>query len=87
MVVAERSFQHPYQASRIRLAVFERPQESTVAGMPDDSGYLVIEEWKGSSKVVKTLGFFKDRQPAVDALERRAAQLDGQRYHPVDPAA
>jgi hypothetical protein len=87
MVVAERSFRHPYQASRVRLAVFERQKESTVAGMPDDSGYLVTEEWKGSSKVVKTLGFFKDRQPAVDALERRAAQLDAQRYHPVDPAA
>ena len=87
MVVAERSFQHPYQGSRIRLAVFERAKESTVSGMPDDSGYLVTEEWRGSSRVVKTLGLFEDRQAAVDAFERRAAQLAAQRYHPVDPAA
>lgn len=87
MLVQERTFQHPYQASLVRLAVYEKPRESTVDGMPDDAGFLVTEEWRGSSKVIKTLGFFKDRPAALDAFERRAAQLDGQRYHPVSPAA
>ena len=87
MILQERAYQHPHQASLVRLAVFERPRESTVDGMPDDAGFLVTEEWRGSTKVVKTLGFFKDRPAALDAFERRAAQLDRQRYHPVRPAA
>ena len=88
MSIEERVFRHPSQASLVRLAVYETSAgQSAVEGMPDDGGFLVTEERRGSSKVVKTLGFFTDRAAALTALERRAAQLEGQRYRPAAPAA
>jgi len=88
MVIAERVFQHPHQASRVRLAVYEQPAgTSPVEGMPDDAGYLVTEEWWGVGKVVKTLGFHPDRPAALDWLSARAKELELQRYQPVAPAA
>ncbi len=88
MVIEERLFQHPLQASHIRLAVYEQPADtSPVEGMPDDAGFLVTEEWRGSSNVVKTLGFSADRKAAAEILARRAGQLEVQRYRPVAPAA
>lgn len=88
MVVEERVYQHPHQASQVRLVVYETPPDgSHVNGMPDDAGFLVTEEWWGAGKVVKTLGFFQDRAAAVGRLASRASQLETQRYAPVAPAA
>jgi len=37
MVVEERTFQHPQQASQVRLVVYEKPAGlSRVEGMPED---------------------------------------------------
>jgi hypothetical protein len=88
MVIEQRTFQHPQQASLVRLAVYETAGgTSGVQGMPDDPGYLVTEEWHGVSKVVKTLGFEKDRAQAVERLAGRARELELQHYRPVAPAA
>ena len=88
MIVEERVFQHPQQASQVRLVVYEKPAgTSRVAGMPDDAGFLVTEEWWGAGKVVKTLGLYPDRQAALDRLARRARELELQRHRPVAPAA
>jgi hypothetical protein len=89
LIVEERAFQHPRQASQVRLVVYEKPAGLThVEGMADDAGYLVTEEWWGAGKVVKTLGFYPDRAAALDRLERRAKELALQRYRPVvAPAA
>jgi hypothetical protein len=88
MLIEERLFQHPRQASRVRLAVYETSKDaSPVEGLPDEAGFLVIEEWRGSSKVVKTLGFFEERAHAVQALQRRGDTLERQRYQKAAPAA
>jgi hypothetical protein len=89
LIVEERAFEHPSQASRVRLVVYEKPAGlSHVEGMADDAGYLVTEEWWGAGKVVKTLGFYPDRESAVRRLESRARELTRQRYRPVvAPAA
>jgi hypothetical protein len=88
MVIAQRQYQHPNQASQVYLVAYEMPAGlSHVEGMPDEAGYLVTEEWRGVSKVVKTLGFYPDRPSALERLERRAKELESQLYRPVAPAA
>ncbi len=89
MILEERVLQHPQQASRVRLVVYEKPAGlSRVEGMPDDAGYLVTEEWWGAGKVVKTLGFYSDRGAALERLAARAKELERQRYRAVvAPAA
>jgi hypothetical protein len=88
MIVEERVYQHPHQASLIRLVVYETPGgTSPVEGLPDDAGYLVTEEWRGVGKVVKTLGFYPDRTAALERLAARAQELERQLYRPVAPAA
>jgi len=89
MILEERVFQHPQQASLVRLVVYEMPAGlSRVEGMPDDAGYLVTEEWRGAGNVVKTLGFYSDRAAALQRLAARAQELERQRYRPVvAPAA
>ena len=50
--VHEEILVHPTQASRVRLRVFDRPPEPTVAGMgPDQPGFLVTEERIGARTV------------------------------------
>jgi hypothetical protein len=88
MIVEERQYHHPHQASLVRLVVYEIPGgTSHVEGMPDDRGYLVTEEWQGVGTVVKTLGFYPDRQAALQRLAARARELEQQLYRPVAPAA
>lgn len=88
MVIEERAYQHPRQPSLVRLVVYETPGgTSRVEGMPDDPGYLVTEEWLGVSKVVKTLGFYPDKQSAQQRLAQRARELEIQLYRAVAPAA
>jgi hypothetical protein len=89
MLVHEEVLVHPTQASRVRLRVFERPPEETVAGMgPDRPGYLVTEERIGSRTIVSTLGFLSTRDEALTRLRERAEELARQRYRPPSaPAA
>jgi hypothetical protein len=88
MIVEERVYRHPHQASQVRLVVYQTTAgQSRVEGMPDDAGYLATEEWRGVGKVVKTLGFFPDRPAALDLLSARAQELERQLYRPVAPAA
>ena len=88
MMIEERSFQHPQQASQVRLAVYEQAAgTSAVEGMPDEAGFLATEEWRGAGTVVKTLGFYPDREGALRRLESRARELELQRYRPIAPTA
>jgi hypothetical protein len=86
MVIDYQEFEHPTQASRVRLSVFEQqpPAVESVAGLlPREPGYLVTEDRVGAGKVVATLGFFRARDEALARLRARARQLEAQRYRPV----
>ena len=88
MLLEEQVFQHPTQASEVRLTLFERPADtSPVEGLPDEAGFLVTETWRGTSTVVKTLGFFASRAEADACLLRRALALTRQLFRPKAPAA
>ena len=88
MIIEEQVFRHPTQASEVRLNVFQRGADtSPVEGLPDEAGFLVTETWRGTSKVVKTLGFFAARADAFACLGRRADALTRQLFRPVVPAA
>lgn len=87
MIVEEKVFAHPTQASRVVLSVFERPADtSPVQGLPDEAGFLVTETWRGTSKVVKSIGFFASRDEASACLRGRAETLARQLFAPVAPA-
>ena len=87
MLVDERVFAHPTQASRVVLSVFERPADtSPVEGLPDEAGFLVTETWRGTSKVVKSLGLFASGEEAADCVRRRAETLSRQLFTPVAAA-
>ena len=88
MILEEQVFQHPTQASEVRLTLFERAADtSPVEGLPDEAGFLVTETWRGTNSVVKTLGFFATRAEAEACLRRRADALARQLFRPVAPAA
>ena len=88
MILAEQVFQHPTQASEVRLTLFERPADtSPVEGLPDEAGFLVTETWRGTSTVVKTIGFFASRAEADACLRRRADALTRQMFRLQAPAA
>ena len=77
MRIVQETYQHPTQASLVRLNVYENPQ----------GGYLVTEDRVGSSTVVATLGVFVDRDSAVARVRSRSEELILQRYRPVARAA
>lgn len=88
MILEEQAFQHPTQASEVRLTLFERPADtSPVEGLPDEAGFLVTETWRGTSTVVKTIGFFASRAEADACRRRRAGALTRQLFRPKAPAA
>ncbi len=87
MLVEEKVFAHPTQASRVVLSVFDRPADtSPVEGLPDEAGFLVTETWRGTTKVVKSLGLFASRGEAAECLRRRAETLSRQLFAPVAAA-
>jgi hypothetical protein len=57
--------------------VFEQPGE----------GFLVTEERGGTATVVKTLGLFERREPALERVRERERELQAQRFTKVAPAA
>ena len=86
--VHEEIFVHPTQASRVRLRVFAKPPEPTVAGLgPDQPGFLVTEERIGSRTVFSTLDFLPTRELALETLRARATELAHQRYRPASATA
>ena len=88
MILEKQVFQHPTQASEVRVTLFERPANtSPVEGLPDEAGFLVTETWRGTSTVVKTIGFFASRAEADSCLRRRADALTRQLFRPKAPAA
>jgi len=88
MILDQQVFRHPTQASDVRLTLFERAADSSpVEGLPDEAGFLVTEAWRGTSTVVKTIGFFAGRAEADACLRRRADALMRQLFRPVAPAA
>ena len=88
MILEKQVFRHPTQASEVRLTLFERPADtSPVEGLPDQAGFLVTETWRGTSTVVKTIGFFASRAEADACLRRRADALTRQLFRPKAPAA
>ena len=90
MVIDYEEFEHPTQASIVRLSVFEQrpPEVESVAGLlPREPGYLVTEDRVGAGKVVSTLGFFRARDEALARLRQRARQLEQQRYRPLPRTA
>jgi hypothetical protein len=87
LIIDTLDLEHPTQASRVRLAVFQTAQgQGTVDGLPAAPGYLVTEDRLGAGKVVSTLGFYPDREAAVQKLRDRSRQLQAQRYRPVASA-
>ena len=83
MRIHEEEYEHPTQASRVRLNVYEqRPTgEEKVAGLaPREPGFLVTEERLGAGKVVATLGYFPGRAEALARLEARRRELERQLY-------
>jgi hypothetical protein len=81
-------YEHPSQASRIRINVYDYQPESTVAGLgPREPGYMVTEDRVGTVTVVATLGFFADREKAFEAARARARELESQRYRSLTTAA
>ncbi len=77
MLLLHEDYQHPSQASRVGLSVFEQPE----------GGFLVTEEWRGTTTVVKTLGLFEAREAALERARGREKELQGQRYTKVPSAA
>lgn len=84
-------FEHPTQASRLTLNVYEQQVSADAVAADDEirgvSGYLVTEAWLGSSKVVRTLGFFRVKDEAMACVRERAETLQKQSWRPVPSAA
>jgi len=77
VIVWREEFEHPTQASRVRLNVYEQPE----------GGYLVTEDRIGTVTVVATLGAYDDREAAVARAAARADELRRQRYRALTSAA
>jgi hypothetical protein len=77
MRIFDATYQHPAQASRVRLRVFA----------PPDGSCLALEAWEGASTVIKTLGLFDDRDAAVARVGEREAELRHEGFSRVAPAA
>jgi hypothetical protein len=76
MRISSEEWDHPTQASSVRLSVFQQPD-----------GFLVTEERRGTVTVVKMLGLFERREDALGRVLARGQELARQRYQPRAPAA
>jgi hypothetical protein len=77
MIVWREELEHPVQASRVRLSVYQQSEK----------GFLVTEERIGTLTVVATLGAFDEREAAQAAASARAETLRRQSYRAATPAA
>lgn len=90
MLLQRLELEHPTQASRVALNLYEQPAAPNPPGIdtPTESGgFLVTEERIGATTVIKSLGFFEAREAAQERFRRRAEELRAQRYRDVAPAA
>ena len=89
MLILQETYEHPTQASRVRINVYEQPAQPNAPGidLPTAAGYLVTEDRIGTATVVATLGFYEGREDALARARRRAEELKAQRYRPVPAAA
>ena len=88
MLLFREEYEHPSQASRVRLNVYEYQPETQVAGMgPTEPGFMVTEDRVGTTTVVSSLGFFPKQEDAFATVRARARELQAQRYRSLIPAA
>ena len=89
MLVHREVYEHPTQASRVRLNVYDyQPGPESVAGLgPRERGFMVTEDRAGAVTVVSSLGFFATREEALERVRRRAEELRRQSYRAVSTAA
>jgi hypothetical protein len=82
--------EHPTQASRVALNLYEQSPAPNPPGIDtpsENGGFLVTEERIGTTTVVSSLGLFDTREAAEQRFRRRAEELRLQRYRDVAPAA
>lgn len=82
--------EHPTQASRVALNLYDQPPAANPPGIDtpsENGGFLVTEERIGVTTVISSLGFFDSREAAQERFRRRAEELRLQRYSDVLPAA
>jgi hypothetical protein len=90
MLLQRLELEHPTQASRVALNLYEQPPAPNPPGIDtpsENGGYLVTEERIGVTTVVSSLGFFETREAAQERFLKRAGELRLQRYRDVAPAA
>jgi hypothetical protein len=90
MQIHKEELQHPTQASRVRLNVFEVPPSPHVYGMEAltvKGHYLVTEDRIGTTTVVATLGTFAGRDEALARVRGRVDELKAQLYAPAAASA
>jgi hypothetical protein len=90
MLLERLEFEHPTQASRVALNLYEQPPAPNPPGIDTPSekgGFLVTEERIGTTKVISSLGFFDTREAAQERFRRRTEELRLQRYRDVASAA
>ena len=82
--------EHPTQASRVALNLYEQAPAPNPPGIDtpsENGGYLVTEDRIGTTTVISSLGFFDTREAAQERLRKRAEELKLQRYRDVATAA
>lgn len=88
MLLQQEAYEHPAQASQVRLNVYQYKPESPVAGLaPPQEGFMVTEDRVGTTTVVSSLGYFPTQEQAFAAFRARANELQAQRYRSLTPAA
>jgi len=82
--------EHPTQASRVALNLYEQPPAPNPPGIDtpsENGGFLVTEERIGATTVISSLGLFDTREAAQERFRRRIDELRLQRYRDVASAA
>jgi hypothetical protein len=90
MLLERLELEHPTQASRAALNLYQLPPAPNPPGIdtPSESGgFLVTEERIGVTKVISSLGLFESREAAQARFRMRAEELRLQRYRDVTRAA
>ncbi len=90
MLLQRLELEHPTQASRVALNLYEQPPAPNPPGIDtpsENGGFLVTEERLGVTKVVSSLGLFDTGEAAQERFRRRLEELKLQRYRDVLPAA
>jgi hypothetical protein len=91
MQIHKEELQHPTQASRVRLNVYELSAPPAPVHGKDallkNGRYLVTEDRIGTTKVVATIGSFATREEALERARRRAVELEAQKYRRLPVSA